>query len=178
MRAAHPLQVIIGAGGVSIDGWFSTDADVLDITSPCSWQSLFEPESIDRLLAEHVLEHLSESECMTALTQCFRYLKRGGLLRIAVPDGYRKDPEYVVEVTPPKDGHKVLFTIDGLALLVEKIGFQVTPLEYFDADEKFHFFHWDRADGSIMRSARYDTQERFQRGELFYTSLIIDAKKP
>jgi predicted SAM-dependent methyltransferase len=61
--------------------------------------------------------------------------------------------------------------------LLESVGFQATPLEYFDAQETFHSFPWDEADGYIERSLRFDTQEEFKRGNLFYTSLIVDAKK-
>jgi predicted SAM-dependent methyltransferase len=177
MGSTRPLNVVIGAGGTAFEGWFSTDSNILDITSPHDWRKLFKPESIDRLLSEHVLEHLSEPECKMALTQCYRYLKPGGLLRIAVPDGYRKDADYVAEVSPPKDGHQVLFTVDTLVPLLESVGFRATPLEYFDAQETFHFFQWDEADGYIERSLRFDTQEEFKRDNLFYTSLIVDAKK-
>ena len=177
MKRAHPLNVFIGGGNTAVEGWFSTDIDVLDITSPRDWISLFKPGSIDRILAEHVLEHLSESECRIALKQCYCYLKKGGLLRIGVPDGYRKDAVYVAEVSPPRDGHRVLFTIDKLVPFLESIGFRVTPLEYFDARGKFHAHPWDKAEGLIKRSFRFDNQARFKRGNMFYTSLIVDAIK-
>jgi predicted SAM-dependent methyltransferase len=177
MRAARELNVVIGSGDKAFDNWFTTDVDILDITRPADWSALFEPNSIDRLLAEHVFEHLSEDECRAAFAECQRYLKPGGLLRIAVPDGYRRDPEYVAEVTPPKDGHKSLFTIDTLPALLEGAGFRVEPLEYFDRDERFHARPWDEREGFITRSKPFDTQERFKRGELFYTSLIVDARK-
>lgn len=176
--ASQPLKVMLGAGPVTMKGWIATDADTLDITSFRAWRRLFSPNSIDRLMAEHILEHLSDTECTAALTECFHFLRKGGLLRIAVPDGFRKDPEYVEEVTPPKDGHQLLFTVDDLTARLERIGFAVTPLEYFDAAERFHRHPWEETDGLIRRSARYDTQERFKRGPLYYTSLIVDARKP
>ena len=86
-----PLQVVIGGGQTSYEGWIFTDQDLLDITKPRHWRELFDPNSIDRLLCEHVLEHLSEQECVIALTEAYRHLKPGGLMRIAVPDGYRRD---------------------------------------------------------------------------------------
>lgn len=177
MRQARPLNVVLGAGQTTYPGWFETNLEILDITSARDWQSLFAPDSIDRLLTEHVFEHLSEEECRTALAQCWPYLKQGGLLRIAVPDGYRRDPAYVAEASPPKDGHQMLFTVDTLVSLVEETGFRATPLEYFDAQEIFHALPWDATDGFIKRSVRFDTQEDFKRGELFYTSLIVDARK-
>jgi len=178
IKAARPLNVILGAGSVAMPGWVATDSQVLDVRSGRAWERLFAPASIDRLMAEHLFEHLSAAECQTAFSQCFRYLRSGGLLRIAVPDGNRKDPEYMEEVTPPKDGHRVLFTVDELRHRLAQVGFRVTPLEYFDAKEEFHCYPWREEDGLIRRSARYDRQERFKRGALYYTSLIVDARKP
>jgi predicted SAM-dependent methyltransferase len=177
-RTVQPLNVIVGAGSIEMPGWIATDSDMLDVRSPRAWKRLFAPASIDRLVAEHLFEHLSHAECAMAFTEAFRYLKSGGLLRIAVPDGNRKDPEYVDEVSPPKDGHQVLFTVDDLTQRLLRVGFRVTPVEYFDATEQFHSYPWEEEDGLIRRSARYDHQERFKRGALYYTSLIVDARKP
>jgi predicted SAM-dependent methyltransferase len=177
IRHACPLKVVLGSGPVTLGGWLATDSDVLDVTSLRAWERLFRPDSIDRLMAEHVFEHLSDSDCTTAFQQCLRYLKRGGVLRIAVPDGYRRDRDYVEEVTPPKDGHRQLFTVESLTRLLNRVGFETTPLEYFDAKEEFHCYPWNEADGLIRRSARFDSQERFKRGSLYYTSLIVDARK-
>ena len=172
---ARPLNVVLGGGTTSYEGWMETDQNVLDITVPDSWSGLFKPASIDRLLAEHVFEHLSEDQCRVAFAECYRYLKPAGLFRLAVPDGYRRDPDYVAEVAPPRDGHQSLFTVETLPPLLEEAGFKVTPLEYFDSAEQFHALPWDERDGHIIRSIRFDHQERFKRGDMFYTSLVIDA---
>jgi predicted SAM-dependent methyltransferase len=176
--SCNPLKVLIGGGQTSYGGWIFTDRDFLDITNPHDWSNLFEPNSIDRLLCEHVLEHLSEQECAIALAECYRCLKPGGLMRVAVPDGYRRDPAYVAEASPPNDGHKVFYNVDTLPPLLESVGFSVLPLEYFDENEQFHARTWDESDGLITRSVRFDQQKDFQRGELYYTSLIVDARKP
>jgi len=174
---AHPLRVILGAGATRFAGWIQTDKELLDVTSPNDWSALFEPNSIDSLLSEHMLEHLSEDQARMALKECYCYLKPGALFRIAVPDGYRRDPAYVAEASPPKDGHQVLYNIDSLTALLKSVGFMTTPLEYFDAQEQFHALPWDENDGMIQRSARFDTQHDFRRGDLFYTSVIVDARK-
>ena len=62
--------------------------------------------------------------------------------------------------------------------MLERTGFEVRPLEYFDADERFHAASWDSADGYVKRSVRFDDQVAFKRGDLYYTSLIVDAVKP
>lgn len=177
-QTMRPLNVILGAGSIEMPGWLATDATSLDVTVSRDWETIFSPSSIDRLMAEHLFEHLSDEECDRALKACFRYLKPGGLLRLAVPDGNRKDEVYVAEVSPPKDGHQILFTVDELVRRLVQVGFHATPLEYFDLREEFHCSAWDEADGLIRRSVRYDSQEPFKRGLLYYTSLIVDAKKP
>ena len=177
IAATSPLNLMIGGGQTSYEGWIFTDRDFLDVTQPDEWAALFTPDSIDRILSEHMLEHLPEDAARVTLLACHRYLKTGGLLRLAVPDGYRRDAAYVAEAAPPNDGHQVFYNIDTLTSLLSSIGFAVTPLEYFDADEKFHARPWDENEGMIMRSVRFDTQKDFQRGDLSYTSLIVDARK-
>lgn len=178
VRAARPLNVVIGGGATLYEGWIHTDVNVLDVTRPRDWEALFEPDSIDRILSEHVFEHLSEEEGRAAFAQCYRFIRPGGLLRIGVPDGYRRDPDYVAEVSPPRDGHKTLYTVDTLAAALEAAGFRAEPLEFFDADDRFHCRAWDEAEGMVARSARFNRDEPFRRGEVCFTSLIVDARKP
>ena len=178
INTARPLKVILGAGPTQVTGWLQTDKETLDVTSPEDWSLLFAPDSIDSLLCEHMFEHLTEDQARSALSQCYRYLKPRGLFRVAVPDGYRRDPTYLKEVSPPNDGHKMLYNVDTFTALLKGAGFTTTPLEYFDAEERFHAVAWDENEGMIMRSVRFDTQQAFQRDGLFYTSLIIDARKP
>ncbi|MGZ8216730.1 class I SAM-dependent methyltransferase [Methylomagnum sp.] len=173
-----PLKLMIGAGGLRYPGWIATDIYTLDILKAEDWDEFLNPGSIDRLLAEHVLEHLSMEQNRIMLGLAYDYLKPGGVFRIAVPDGNREDIEYVAEVAPPKDGHQVFFTFESLAGLLESVGFQVEPLEYFDAAGSFHAVLWNSEDGHINRSVRFDKQESMRVGNLRYTSLIVDARKP
>ncbi len=177
LQRMKPLNVVLGSGGEEFAGWFSTDKDILDVTSSRNWQILFKPGSVDRLLAEHLFEHLSKEECEFAFKQAYRYLRPGGLFRIAVPDDYRRDKRYIEEAIGLKDGHKALYNVDVLVALLEKVGFRVTPLEYFNSEGKFCFVPWDGTDGHVKRSRRYDKQELFKIGDMFYTSLIVDARK-
>jgi len=171
------LKVTLGAGGVYQKGFLPTDVDSLDITNPQDWKKLFSPNSIDIMLAEHVFEHLDNQEVIYALANCFKYLKQGGKLRIAVPDKFRRDPQYVNSVKPPKDGHKSYFSHPELTTLCQKTGFNVKLLEYFDSSGKFHFVEWDIEDGFVRRSVRFDSQTSFRKKNYHYTSLIIDAIK-
>ena len=55
-KTVRPLNVILGAGPVTMQGWVATDAAVLDVTSSRAWKRLFTLNSIDRLMAEHLFE--------------------------------------------------------------------------------------------------------------------------
>lgn len=177
-RQTKPLQLTIGAGTTDYPGWISTDVEILNICDPYSWSEWVKPGSIDRILCEHVFEHLTPEEMNAALSCCWRFLKPGGNLRLAVPDGYRDDQKYIDEIIPPKDGHQQMLNIDSLSKVLINLKYDITPLEYFDRDGRFTTKEWNPHEGIILRSKLFDRQIAFKRGELFYTSLIIDAKKP
>lgn len=44
------------------------------------------PESVDGLFCSHILEHLSHADFSLALDNSFKYLRKGGVFRIIVPD--------------------------------------------------------------------------------------------
>ena len=182
IEQAKPRRIILGAGGVRYRNWIETDIDVLDITDPEQWRCVFGDLRADTLLAEHVFEHVNPEAHQRALELCFAYLLPGGRLRIAVPDGYRTDAHYLEQNAAPADGHTVFFNCDTLCTLLAGVGFEVTRLEWFDQDGHFHAKSWDRSEGIIRRSIRFDRQAAFQREidgrEIFYTSLIVDAVRP
>jgi predicted SAM-dependent methyltransferase len=174
------LRVVVGAGRVPVAGWIRSEESFLDLLDPETWDRYFRPGTIDALLAEHVWEHLDAHAGTVAARTCFTYLKPGGYLRIAVPDGHFPDPAYIKEVEPGGTGcgatdHKVLYTAESLTALVSETGFEPRLLEYFDRDGVFHETPWDPEAGMIRRSRRFDPRNRHG---LSYTSLIADAFKP
>lgn len=175
------LRIIVGAASTQQVGWLSTDYPLLDLTDARTFASIFAAGSIGHILAEHVWEHLSPEDSARACRNCFKYLKRGGLLRIAVPDGFHPDADYIDHVKPGgcgpgADDHKVLFIYRTLSTMLENAGFKTRLLEWFDEQGKFHHENWDVEDGLIRRSTRFDP--RNQTNPTAYTSLIIDASKP
>lgn len=132
-------------------------------------------------MAEHVWEHLNERDTELANKNCFHYLKNGGVLRLAVPDGFNPSREYIEYVRPGgigagADDHKILYNYKIMKERLERVGFKVKPLEYWDENGVFHFTDWTDDAGHVRRSRRYDP--RNQDGSLNYTSLIVDAVKP
>jgi predicted SAM-dependent methyltransferase len=171
-----PLKIVVGASGVFNEGWVFTDMENLNLLEPSDWHRYFQVDSIDAILAEHVWEHLSYEEGAIAAYQCFEYLKPGGYLRIAVPDGNFPDSSYIQGVDIGVDGHKELYNNETLSGLFEGAGFVVQLLEYFDKNHQFHYNEWDPDEGMIHRSKRFD--KRNADDKLKYTSIILDAVKP
>lgn len=180
-RRADKLRLNLGAGGTAFPGWLGTEITTLDITRPEDWQALLSGRPADALLAEHVWEHLTDGQTVLANQNCFNFLRPGGHLRLAVPDGLHPDASYREHVRPGGIGpgandHKVLYDYRLMSARLEAAGFTVRLLEYWDEQGKFHAAAWDSGDGHIARSRHHD--ERNQGGKLAYTSLIVDAIKP
>jgi len=174
------LRIVVGASGTAFPGWIATEYPLVDIADTRSLQRFFTPASVEAILAEHVWEHLSPEQAAAAARNCIWLLKRGGHLRIAVPDGLHTDKDYIDYVKPGgygagSDDHKVLYTYRSLTKLLEDAGFRVTLLEWFDEDGQFQFRDWDPAMGHISRSTRFD--DRNKSNPTAYTSLIADAVK-
>lgn len=182
LSAAPSPRLVIGAAGIAQPGWIATDRDQLDLLQPESWAELLQPGSVDAMVAEHVWEHLSLDDGRRAAETCWRFLRPGGRLRIAVPDGWHPDPAYrdfarPQGLAPGADDHRVLYTLPTLRTMLEGVGYVVRPLEHFDERGEWHETAWSSDDGHIRRSRRFDP--RNESGSLRrVTSLIVDAFKP
>ncbi|WP_214229494.1 hypothetical protein [Pedobacter sp. B4-66] len=173
------LQIIIGAHTTDYKDWLPTNIENLNLLEIASFDNLFGDKKADRFLAEHVFEHISYDDALIALKNCNKYLKKGGTVRIAVPDGLHPNPDYINMVKPGGHGegahdHKLLYDYKTLSKAFEESGYRVNLLEYYDENGKFHFNEWDSKDGHIIRSKRYD--KRFNE-PLGYSSLIVEGIK-
>ncbi len=99
-----PLRIVIGAGGIYQAGWIPTEQENLNLLIPQDWEACFNKNSISAILAEHVWEHLTYNEGISAAKVCRNFLTTGGYIRIAVPDGYNPDPAYINHVKPGGTG--------------------------------------------------------------------------
>jgi len=175
------LKFNIGSANTDVGSdWFSSDIDVLNIARRKDWVRLLWFTKVNNIMAEHVWEHLNDSDTYLANKNCFEFLRKNGRMRLAVPDGLHPNNDYIEYVRPGGNGagaddHKILYTYVTMKERLEKAGFHVELLEYWDENGKFHFTQWTDEAGRITRSKRYD--ERNMDGSLSYTSLIIDAIK-
>jgi len=196
------IKVIIGAGPQQLHGWLSTDINILNITQDGSWRNLFNPNSIDNMLAEHVVEHLSLDELYRALEHARTHLKPGGVFRIAVPDAFHPSRYYYNLVKPvgweTPEQHKLFFDYEMMTRIAEKSGYRMRLLEYFDEQGIFHQEPYSLDDGPVQRCAQnnsglntadakvmemfYSTipkhlRQQFYEHKMTYTSLIVDLVK-
>ena len=171
------VKIVIGSGGLEVKGWILTDLPVLDVLNVSHWQEIFPITSIDRVLAEHVFEHLTDEQFKQFLHNIRPYLAPNGRVRVAVPDGFHSSPAYIDYVRPGGSGagaddHKILYTYKIMSDLLDECNYQYQFLEYFDENGQFHQSEWHVEDGLIRRSADHD--RRNKDAPLSYTSLIVD----
>lgn len=174
------INLIIGSGKTHFKNWFSTDIETLNVTKESDFKKFFHSKKIDRVLAEHVIEHLTSEEINTMLNNIYKYSSPKINIRIAVPDGFHNDPEYILKVKPGGTGegasdHKHLFNYKSLQQVAKERNFKVELIEYWDENGEFHSNYKNDEKGYIRRSFLNDA--RNSNNAPRYTSLIIDLKK-
>lgn len=179
------LKIVIGAGEYNNNpSWLLTQESELNMLKRDDWTKRFKENTVDAILAEHVWEHLDFDEGKEAARICYEFLKPGGYIRCAVPDGFFPNDEYQRGVQiggpGPKDhpaaSHKIVHNYKTITKMFEEAGFEVSLLEYCDEVGEFHYNDWDEKKGFIYRSKRFD--HRNKDGKLGFVSLIVDARKP
>lgn len=178
IEKSNPLKIVIGSASSKFNGWISTDLPHFNITKGSDWTFFFKPKTIDNILAEHVLEHLTEEEVGVVLINSFNYLKEEGVFRIAVPDKNHPNQEYIEFVRPNGSGsgaddHKSFWDYSSLKRVAENIGYNVTLLEYANADRKIITSVFNNDNGTIVRSLSKGFESTIEN----YSSLIVDLRK-
>jgi|LauGreDrversion4_1035100.scaffolds.fasta_scaffold164800_1 predicted SAM-dependent methyltransferase len=177
----RPMKVIVGAALTYQRGWYSTNQQWLDISNPNDWNKVFKRKQlITNILAEHVFEHLSLKDLKIAINLIHSHMKKGGILRIAVPDGYNSNLTYLKNVGingigPDASDHKQLFNYDTLHSILKNAGFRPSLVEGFNKKGRLNLKKWEASEGYVRRSRKNNkiicsyTDEN--------TSLIVDAIK-
>ena len=178
------MKIIIGAGKTVQDGYISTQESELNLLCRDDFERMFVKEKPIAFLAEHVWEHMTYEDGITAAKNCYDYLADGGYIRVAVPDKNFRNEWYqnMVKVggngdpAHPAFTHKLVYDYVTLKEVFEQAGFEVELLEWCDENGDFHYKYWNESDGKIGRSLRFDTRNTDDK--LGMVSIIIDAKKP
>lgn len=100
-KNANPRLLQVGGGHYTLPGWINGDLIGGEIYLNATAPLPFADESIDRVFAEHFIEHITYEAAEGFLSEVFRVMKPGGTLRLATPDLeklcalYRGDNEFV-----------------------------------------------------------------------------------
>jgi SAM-dependent methyltransferase len=79
----------LGAGSYALDSWLNTD--IFPTSSQIAYLDAREPfpvpgDRFDYVFSEHMIEHLTFVQGAHMIRECFRVLRKGGILRIATSD--------------------------------------------------------------------------------------------
>lgn len=83
------IYLHLGCGEYNLPGYINIDAlsyPHIHYVRPIDDLSIFETNSVDLIYASHCLEHFSYSQVSQVLSEWYRVLKVGGILRLSVPD--------------------------------------------------------------------------------------------
>lgn len=122
----------LGCGGNILDGWENHDADV-DISRPLPWAN----ESVDFILAEHVVEHIAPAEALSFLREARRILKPDGVLRLCIPVLDRLTNEHAEDIIR-NHGHRAAYNTDLVLRFLMISGFS----RFFLTGRKDCDGHW------------------------------------
>ena len=179
------IKLILGAALTSQKGWFSTNEEWLDVTNEKHWVRLFKHKNVvSNVVAEHVFEHLDSVEMKIAIYLIYKYLKKNGTLRIAVPDGNHPDPIYRLNtgingIGADAADHKQFIKFEFIRGILDEIGFKIKLKEGYLNDGTLISTNVEFNLGYIKRS-RTNKISGFNNGCDFIdsnSSLIIDAIK-
>ena len=158
-------------------------------TWPCHWRQLIpynvlhditkpfplDDNSVDRILASQVFEHIESCYWTPILTELYRILKPGGLLRIDVPD-YRNPKYNGVEIElgfdPENDWHLVITTYELMKRYTDNCPFEIVEYKHYWDGDKFIKNEIDYSLGWVSR-----TPDNDKRDSPFAQSLVVDFIK-
>ncbi len=201
------LKVAIGVASERQEGWQHFPQSELDVTRDEDWLAHFKPGTIDNILAEHVWEHLTWTQAQIATKNCFRFLRPGGRIRLAVPDTLHAS-QYIVDAVSAtgsqaaEHNHLVDYNYQLMRKLLSGNGFDVQLLDWWDEQGNFHS-HYTDGDGNgyimrsyvnwpkhpnvyrepavhqkIVQSVPEALRANFVERDISHTSLIVDGFKP
>ena len=171
------IKLVIGSGNTSYKGWLNTDLPWFNILDVESIKNFFPEKKISIILTEHVFEHLNTSDGIRAIKNLKSIIKKNGKIRLAVPDGYHSNQDYINLVKPGGTGdadHKELYNYNSIKKLFDE-DFEIKFFEYFNENKQFVYNNWNNTiDEGFINRSRYN-DPRNDKNNINYSSLIIDA---
>ena len=88
----------------------------------------FPADYFDAIIMNHVIEHIHDP--LEHLRECYRVLKKGGVLSLATPNiaslGHERFHQYWMALDPPR--HLYIFSPEALETLIKSAGFSIQSL--------------------------------------------------
>ncbi|MBU0778112.1 methyltransferase domain-containing protein, partial [Patescibacteria group bacterium] len=156
IEKAGKLRLHMGCGDVLLLGFINMDIrdevfpDKVSLVYPVDYAD----GTFDMVYASHILEHFPGKQTLNVLQEWVRILKRGGILRLSVPNFealiniYKrtKDLDQIIGPLYGKQNyrynyHNTVFDLKTLKGLMEKAG--LTAVHWWDFRRTEHSDHWD-----------------------------------
>ncbi len=118
--------------------------------------------SVDRILSEHFLEHVSRGTIAHVLRECHRLLRPGGIARIAVPDYDHPRQRYCLTLgrDPNRLNHVTLTTYTLLRELVAASPFGTAEWHQYWQGDQFNHGPIDYSLGYVQRTPENDRRNQ------------------
>jgi predicted SAM-dependent methyltransferase len=142
LARTSPVKLHLGSGGVYKDGWVNIDLVPAKVDIP--WNLArgipFPDASVDAIFHEHLQEHLTIRQGYELARECRRVLRKGGVLRIGVPDAGQVVQSYAgnwdadwarsaptgmiaIQRLSYENGHRSMYDGQTMCLLLVAAGF-------------------------------------------------------
>ena len=139
-----------------------------------SWYKYFIDRKCDRLLADRIVQFMSEHQFLDFLVQCRNSLSIGGTIRIGETDWFHTSAGYKNHAA--KFGPVRRLNILDLTQALSSVGLVPSPIEFMDQNGTlFEMVPHFNQNGIISRSSRIDP--RAEDPELRFSSIIVDGYK-
>ena len=175
---SHKVRKLqIGAGSNNLPGWLNTDIEpregqvYLDATRPLP----FEGRSLNYILSEQVIEHLTYDEGLGMLKESYRVLAPGGKIRIATPNLLR-----LAALLQPQGTEEVRWFVKNK---IAAHGWPMTPdpecyIVNLQMREDHRFVYTPKMLRAALESAGFGDIKQFRPGESDDLELVAVEIRP
>lgn len=113
-NTSHKIQLNVGCGIMTLSNYINIDMNYMGADILMDARKLgFIDNSIDKIVAYHLLEHLEYDDVISTLMDWYRILKPNGILDIELPDIMGVCKRYISEKSMDKR-YNILSTMYGL----------------------------------------------------------------
>ena len=165
------IKINMGCGWRNFgEGWYHIDGgDYEHLDHKDIFKLPFKDESVDLIYASHVIEYFDREEVIDVLSEWIRVLKKGGILRVAVPNFKVLSKLYIEgivnlnQIIGPLYGkmnmgdekiyHKTTYDFDSLKSILKKIGLE--NIDFYDWRKTSHACFDDHSQAYIPHMSKH-----------------------